>query len=215
LPTPLRVLRTIISVGVCATRGLTILSAAWPQLGELRRRVVRSDIAVGMSDETDERLSRFVGVEGLLGLGILPWIGKWTDSFFVNGNVTWSDSEIDVGQQAQGLTNRTRRLTQHSEYVVNVQLGYDSLDAKHSASLAYNVFGERIFFAGRNGAADAFEQPFQSLDLVYSYYPTDRLQITAKVKNLLDEDLQLKRGDVTVLEQEIGLLGTLEVSWQL
>ena len=41
----------------------------------------------------------------------------------------------------------------------------------HSATLAYNTYGERMFFAGRDGAPDAYEQPFDSLDFVYFVLP--------------------------------------------
>lgn len=139
-------------------------------------------------------------------------IGSWTDSFFLAGNITVSDSELVIGSQALNLTNPTRRMTQHSKYVGNLQLGFDAPNDKHSAAVVYNVFGERIFFAGRNGAPDAFEQPFNSLDLVYTFYPTDMLSFKLRVQNLLDESTQIKRGDVVVLEQELGMTFKLDAS---
>ncbi len=63
--------------------------------------------------------------EGLKGLGFLS-DGGWTESFFVAGNVTVSDSEITIGDAAPNLTNNKRDMTQHSDLVVNFQLGYDS-----------------------------------------------------------------------------------------
>jgi TonB-dependent receptor len=151
--------------------------------------------------------------EGLKDLGFLS-NGGWTDAFFVSGNVTVSDSEIVIGDAALDLTNGKREMTQHSDLVVNLQLGYDSPGGRHSASLAYNMYSERIFFAGREGADDAREQPFDSLDLVYSFYPTERLSLKLRLQNLLDEDIVIEQGGVDVLEQNSGQTAKLDVAYR-
>ena len=74
----------------------------------------------------------------------------------------------------------------------------------HTASLAYNVFGERLYVAGRNGAPDGFEQPFQSLDFVYSWYPTDRITMKAKLRNILGEKIEIDREGVLSFVEEPG-----------
>jgi hypothetical protein len=91
----------------------------------------------------------------------------------------------------------------------------DSANGKHSFTLAYNTFGERLFFAGRDGAPDAYEQPFESLDFVYSFYPTDRLSMKFRVQNLLDEAVKIEQAGVTVLEQNVGATAKLDVKWDL
>ncbi|MEE4383119.1 MAG: TonB-dependent receptor [Pseudomonadales bacterium] len=157
--------------------------------------------------------------EWIKGLGFATdWVGDWIDSFFFSGNVTLSDSEIQIGPNALSLTNPSRRLTQHSEWVVNTHLGYDSPDGKHSASLVYNVYGERVFSAGRNGAQDQFEQPIHLLDLVYSFYPTERVTFTAKVQNILSDEREITQdtatfGDVTTFEQLIGTTAAASLKW--
>jgi TonB-dependent receptor len=152
-------------------------------------------------------------VEGLKGLGFLSG-GGWTDAFFVSGNVTFSDSEITIGNAAPNLTNNKRPMTQHSDLVVNFQLGFDSPGGMHSASLAYNMYSERIFFAGRGGADDAREQPFNSLDLVYSFHPTDRLSLKLRLQNLLGEDTVIQQGGVDVLEQKIGTTAKIDFAYR-
>jgi TonB-dependent receptor len=151
--------------------------------------------------------------EGLKGLGFLSG-GGWTDAFFVAGNLTLSDSEIEIGNAAPNLTNDTRPMTQHSDVVVNFQLGYDSPDTRHSASLAYNMYSERIFFAGRFGADDAKEQPFNSLDLIYSFHPTEKLSLKLRLQNLLDEDIVIEQGGVDVLTQTVGLTSKLDFTYR-
>ena len=103
------------------------------------------------------------------------------EPFFFSGNVTLSDSELTVGNVGFNVTNDVRRMSQHSEYVANLQLGFDSDNGAHGFTVAYNTFGERLFFAGRDGIPDAFEQPFDSLDFIYTYYPTDRLSLKFRI----------------------------------
>lgn len=142
------------------------------------------------------------------------------EGFFLTGNITLSDSDITVGENDIGLTNNERRLTGHSEYVANVQLGFDSADGLHSASLVYNVFGERVFFGAREGIDDAFEQPFHSLDLVYSFYPGVNSSIKVKVQNLLGEDKIIEQsvvgggGTFDILEEEVGTAFSISYKWE-
>ena len=151
-------------------------------------------------------------IEWLKSLGFLDEIGRWTDSFFVAGNVTLSDSEIVIGREATNLTNDTRRMTQQADYIANVQVGFDSPNQMHSAALVYNVVGDRVFFAGRDGAPDAIEQPFNSLDLVYSFYPTALFSVKFRVQNILDDKTEIERGDVVVLEQDRGVTFKLDAA---
>jgi TonB-dependent receptor len=134
--------------------------------------------------------------------------------FFVSGNLVLSDSEISFDETAS-QTSLTRRLTGHSEYVVNTQLGYDSDNNKHSASILYNVFGERIFFGGRTPSPDAFESPFNSLDLTYSYFPTDRITLRLRAQNLLNENRKFLQDDIKIIEVDTGSRLRLDLSWKL
>jgi TonB-dependent receptor len=173
-----------------------------------------SDDNIGLTFINAEQAEVYgVEFEGLKGLGFLS-SGGWTDAFFVSGNVTVSDSEITIGDAALGLTNNKRRMTQHSDLVVNLQLGYDSPNEMHSASLAYNMYSERIFFAGRGGAPDAKEQPFDSLDLTYSFHPTERMAVKMRLQNLLDDDTVIEQGGVKVLEQNVGTTARLDFSYR-
>jgi outer membrane receptor protein involved in Fe transport len=99
--------------------------------------------------------------------------------------------------------------------VANLQLGFDAPNGNHSFTLAYNTFGERLFFAGRDGAPDAYEQPFDSLDFVYSFYPTERLSMKFRVQNLLDEELEITQNDTVVLTQSYGATAKIDVKWDL
>lgn len=134
--------------------------------------------------------------------------------FFVSGNLVVSDSELTFNASSS-QTSLNRRLTGHSGYVVNTQLGYDSDDGKHSASLLYNVFGERVYFGGRNETPDAYENPFHSLDLTYTYFPTDRITVRLRAQNLLNENREFYQNDVKIIDVATGSRLRLDLQWKL
>jgi hypothetical protein len=160
---------------------------------------------------------------------------KWS-AVFLSGNVTLSDSSVDLGidsgdnldslfeQQLKEaleadtvsniVTNNTRRLVGHSEWVANVQMGYDSDDGFHSSSLVYNVFGPRIIVPGTRGNEDAEEQSFHSLDLVYSYFPNFSTKVNFKVKNILGQEKEIEQENLTLWRQEEGTEFSLSFSYE-
>jgi outer membrane receptor protein involved in Fe transport len=151
----------------------------------------------------------FEGLKNLSGFG-----GLW-EMFFIQGNITIQDSELIAGVNADAPTNPVRRLAGASDYVVNLLLGFDSRNARHSATVTYNVFGERLYAAGRRGAPDAFEQPYHSLDLTYSWYPTEEMTLKLKVQNLLDEAVEIEREGIVVFEEKPGTALAVTYQWAL
>ena len=159
-----------------------------------------------------------VEFEGLKDLTFLEdTLGTWVGQFYVVGNVTFAESQLDI--QASGLagniTNLSRRMTQQSKWVMNAQIGFDSFSGRHGATLAYNSFGERIFFAGIESFDDAYEQPFHSLDLVYSWFLSENLTLKLRMKNLLDESVMIEQNGVTILEQDVGTTSLVDIRWEL
>jgi len=142
----------------------------------------------------------------------LSWM---QDGFFTSGNITLSDSEVEINPALAGnLTNTTKRMNGHSQYVVNLQMNYDSANGNHSSSLVYNVFGERILASGISGSDDAFEQPFHSVDLIYTYYPDFNSKVKLKLKNLLDEDQEVTQSDIVVRSKAVGVNISLSYTYE-
>lgn len=151
------------------------------------------------------------------------------NNWFMSGNITLSDSEVDLGaDQTDSLielqienagfdfvdnfvTNNKRRLIGHSEWVANLQLGYDSDDGNHAASIVYNVFGPRIIVPGARTAQDAEEESFHSLDVVYTFYPSFNSTLKFKVKNVLNEDKEITQNELTKWSKEVGT--SLDISY--
>lgn len=147
--------------------------------------------------------------------------GFWQD-VFMSGNVTLSDSEINLDRQAivdqtgvsAAITNTKRRLTGHSKYVVNMQLGYDAPSGQHASTLIYNVFGERIIIPGIEGQDDWMEQPFHSLDFNYSYFPDFNSSLKFKVTNILGAKSEIESAGTLTRSKEKGTEFSLEYKYQ-
>jgi TonB-dependent receptor len=153
-----------------------------------------------------------IEVEAMKKLAFLGGVG---DSFFVQTNLTIQETELVAGIEADAPTNSVRQLAGASDYVVNFLLGFDAPSGEHSATLAYNIFGERLFSAGRNGAPDSFEQPFQSLDLTYSWYPSEEMRLKLTAKNLLDESVVISRESIDTFEEYPGITASLSFEWKI
>ena len=158
-----------------------------------------------------------IEVEWKKTLNFLSNLGEWMDSVYFAGNTTLSDSEIyiPVGYGVGDITNERRGMTQQSPWVLNLQVGFDALHLKHSGSIVYNAFGDGVFFAGISGQPDGYEQPFNSLDLVYAYYPTEGLTLKLRVRNILGSTVEVTQGDVNVIEQNVGTSVLLNAKWEM
>ncbi|MCH9699651.1 MAG: TonB-dependent receptor [Gammaproteobacteria bacterium] len=128
----------------------------------------------------------------------LDFIHPVFEHFYVSANYTWTESNTKLGpENLNVLTTNNRPLQGHSPWIVNFQLGYDNEDWGTVATLLFNTYGERISELGRNKAPDIIEQPFKQLDVVWRQDLFDGLSLTFKAKNLLDDTLQMKQGNVT------------------
>lgn len=163
------------------------------------------------------------------------FISKDLNNFYISGNLTLSDSEVTLGavdddeislferqvldaldatSASNIVTNNKRRLVGHSEWVANLQLGYDSDNGEHTATLVYNAFGPRIIVPGTRGNQDAEEETFHSLDLIYTYFPDFSSSIKISVKNILNQDKQISQEGLDLLFEEEGISFSASYSWE-
>ncbi len=152
------------------------------------------------------------GVE-IEGLKKLDFIGPRFEPFFLQGNLTVQDSNLVAGPRANAPTNPERPLAGASKYVTNLTVGYDSSNQKHTVSLIYNVFGRRLYVAGRNQAPDGYELPFHSVDMTYSWYATSTLTFKAKAQNLLDDTIEIERAGIQTYARKPGRVFAMSVRW--
>ena len=83
-----------------------------------------------------------------------------------------------------------RELTGQSPYIFNVDLTFSDRRRGTTASLYYNVFGERISLVSPPGTPNVYEQPAGTLDFVFSQRIRDRWKLSFSAKNLLDRDVE-------------------------
>lgn len=138
----------------------------------------------GVEYEIYKRLD-FLGNDFLGGIG---------EDFYVQANVAYIDSTVDIAPEDQGvLTTANRPLQGQSDMLFNLQVGYEPFSGT-TATLLYHYFGERIASVGIEGAPDLIEQPFGELNFVFIREMGDSWRLTAKAKNIMDEASEITQG---------------------
>ena len=57
------------------------------------------------------------------------------------------------------------------------------------------------------------EQPFHSLDVNYSFYPSDSWTVKLKVQNILDETVEIRRAGIVTFSEAPGMAVSLKVKY--
>lgn len=124
----------------------------------------------------------------------LGFMGGVFENFYTSANFAYINStvEIDFGSGSI-LTSEERALQGQSPFVLNAQLGYTNPDNGITATLLYNISGERIIQVGTFGRPDIFEQPFSQLDLVVRYSLDDWV-FRMNLRNLFNDEVQFSQG---------------------
>ncbi|NBB93470.1 MAG: TonB-dependent receptor [Gammaproteobacteria bacterium] len=140
-------------------------------------------------------------------------IGPVWDRLYVAGNYSLIESEISI-EDLGILTNASRPLQGQSPYVANLQIGYDDEARDFSATLLFNMVGERIVEVGVLGAPDKKEQPTPDLDLVFQWRMFDLLDFKAEFGNLLDSEFEVLQGEEITQRYKRGREFSLGVTWE-
>jgi hypothetical protein len=131
--------------------------------------------------------------------------------FTAFANATLIQSEIDLGDNAAGLTSSQRPMAGQSEYVVNAGLTYTN---GLSATLLYNVAGRRIYEAGAGGLPDSYEEARHLMDASLQFPIAGTLSGRADAKNLLNTPFRLSQGDIVRQRYLLGRQFSVGLSWQ-
>lgn len=133
------------------------------------------------------------------------------EDFYVQTNIAYIESEINIAPEDRGiLTSISRPLQGQSDYLFNFQFGYEPIEGT-TATLLYHYYGERIAEVGIETAPDLIEQPFGELNFVFIRDLTDKLAMTLKAKNIMDERNKITQGGRPTTAYNRGR----EVSFQL
>lgn len=131
-----------------------------------------------------------------------------TDEFtgFLSGNLSYVDSEVDLGDGRAAILegSSSRPLQGQSEYLANIQLGFDHLPSGQSVTLLGNYFDDRIVTVGRGELENEMEDGRTIWDLVYQYDVSDSFTVKGKAKNITDSKVSYSRGSKEVESYYVG-----------
>ncbi|MDA1371444.1 MAG: TonB-dependent receptor [Proteobacteria bacterium] len=157
----------------------------------------------GIEFEIYKRLD-FLGNDFLGGIG---------EDFYVQGNVAFIDSSVDIRDEDRGsLTSLSRSLQGQSDWLFNAQIGYEPVSGT-TATLLYHYYGERIAEVGIEGAPDLIEQPLGELNFVFIHELADHWKMTFKAKNILDERSEITQGGFVTTGYNKGREASIKVDY--
>jgi TonB-dependent receptor len=137
-------------------------------------------------------------------LKYLDFIEGW-EHFFVGGNLALIESEVTIPEGQKGLlTNDKRPLQGQSDFIVNLNFGYENLKKGIVATLLYNISGEYISELGTFGRDDIYRQPASRLDFVYRQEFADNWKFKFEAENLLDPEIEYEQGGKVTRNYEEG-----------
>jgi hypothetical protein len=104
----------------------------------------------------------------------LNTISPLLENFSINGNLTFTDSEIAMtptefasrerNERIGETTRSTRKMAGQAPYIINTGLSYNGQTNGLEAALYYNIQGETLQYVGIADKPDVFTVPFNSLN---------------------------------------------------
>lgn len=167
------------------------------------------------------RIITFVNAEGADNYGIelearkgLDFISLALANFSVSTNATVMGSEIRIAQNAGSITNSNRAMVGQAPYMFNTGLTWSSPAGTTSASLLYNVVGERITEAGEIPLPDVKELERHIVDFSLRLPVGERITARVDLRNLLDAPYRIVQGPVTRESYRVGRNFSIGLSWR-
>jgi len=130
------------------------------------------------------------------------------DSFssFVSGNVSWVDAQVTLDEEAARLEGASsRQLQGQSEYLGNLQFGFDHIGTGQSVTFLVNYFDDRIKAVSRGVLKPEMEQARTTMDLVYQWDYSDTLVFKAKAANITDAPVVYTQDDKKIESYKEGV----------
>jgi hypothetical protein len=152
-------------------------------------------------------------------------VSRFLRNMSVNLNASYIFSEVDLGENV-GFQNRKRQLQGQSPYLINMGLYYMDEASGFSTSIAYNVFGQRIFQVGDNLYPSIYEMPRNSLDLQITKR-FGKFEAKFNIQNLLNAEyrfyqdtdqnikIDVKSEDAPIMRYKIGQQLALSFAYKI
>lgn len=107
---------------------------------------------------------------------------------FIESEVTIPDGELELLRDYDPNASATRELLGQSPYVFNADVNYSRDESGTSATLSYNVVGERLDLVVFGPLGDVYEQPAPDLTFVISQRLGGGWKLKLAAKNLINPD---------------------------
>ncbi len=134
-------------------------------------------------------------------------------NFYLSTNVSLIESSVTIRPEDSGIvTNSSRPLQGQADFIGNLQVGYDD-GYLQKGSIVYHITGDKIREVGVAGAPDVIDEAYGELDLVYTRYWSENLEMSLKVKNLLNKKQETTQGGLDVNTFEDGTSASLAVTY--
>ena len=134
--------------------------------------------------------------------------------FYVKANGAYINSEVTIGENDLNvLTNAVRPMQGQSEWLGNLQVGWDGEDDR--LTLLVNYTGERIASVGTYNLPDLIEEATVFVDLVYKRdieVAGGEMELSFKVENIFDEDYEVTQAGFLAESYNIGTTFSIGVS---
>ena len=153
------------------------------------------------------------GIE-LEGYKRLDFLGPVGEDFYVQGNISFIDSLVNIRQSDLGsLTSSSRPLQGQSDVLFNFQIGYEPYSGT-TATLLYHYFGDRIDSVGIEGAPDLIQEGYGELNFIFIKELNRNWQVTAKAKNILDARSEITQGSLLTNGFNLGREASIQVQYR-
>ena len=136
-----------------------------------------------------------------------PFDESFNQSAFVSFNASWIESEATNDGRKRALQGQPR-------YTLNLTLGYDDIENGHEVTLLLNQNGKSIVDVGILGQPDIIQEPRLDLNLNYKYSLSDNFTVSAKLKNLLDSEIERTQGGNIFRQYKKGLEFSAGLNWK-
>lgn len=153
------------------------------------------------------------GIE-LEGRALLGRFHHKLDAYSLFTNATLMNSRIELDAARASVSNANRPMVGQAPYVLNTGLTWTSMTGRGSATVLYNVVGERIQDAGEAPLPDVVERPRHSLDLAVRVPVMESLSLRFDAKNVLDTPYTLTQGRVVREYYTTGRIFSFGLSWK-
>ena len=100
------------------------------------------------------------------------------------------DAELVIIRASDPLAASTRPLEGQSPFLLNLNAGYENYESGTTASLFYNVFGDRLLAVTEGATPDVFEKSRADLDFTFTQDLPANLRAKVTLKNILGSDLR-------------------------